>query len=98
MRLNDEDRAVLRHLADQGALIIDRAVAWCAINSGSRHLAGLERQRQVLLDAFGNLPAAPADVPLGASPEVGADGGSASKPIPPPSPWSCGPKLRSRSC
>jgi glutamate carboxypeptidase len=74
MRLNDEDRAVLRHLAGQGPLIIDRAVAWCAINSGSRHLGGLERQRQVLLDAFGNLPAAPADIPLGASPEVGADG------------------------
>jgi glutamate carboxypeptidase len=74
MRLNDEDRAVLRHLADQGPLIIDRAVAWCAINSGSWHLAGLERQRQVLLDAFGKLPAAPSDIPLGASPEVGANG------------------------
>jgi glutamate carboxypeptidase len=74
MRLNDEDRAVLRHLAGQGALIIDRAVAWCAINSGSRHLSGLERQRQVLLDAFSVLPSAPADIPLAASPEVGADG------------------------
>ncbi|MDR6529307.1 glutamate carboxypeptidase [Caulobacter rhizosphaerae] len=74
MQLNDEDRAVVRHLADQGPLIVDRAVAWCAINSGSRHMAGLERQRQVLLDAFGNLPAAPTDIPLGASPEVGADG------------------------
>ena len=74
MRLSDEDRAVLRHLADQGPLIIDRAIGWCAINSGSRHLGGLERQRQVLLDAFGNLPAAPTDIPLGASPEVGADG------------------------
>jgi glutamate carboxypeptidase len=98
MRLNDEDRAVLRHLADQGPLIIDRAVAWCAINSGSRHLAGLERQRQVLLDAFGNLPAAPTDIPLGASPEVGADGGSASRPTRRRSPWSCGPRRRSRSC
>ena len=74
MRLNDDDRAVLRHLDGQGALIIDRAVAWCAINSGSRHLAGLERQRQVLLDAFSVLPAAPADIPLAASPEVGSDG------------------------
>jgi glutamate carboxypeptidase len=74
MRLNDEDRAVLRHLADQGPLIIDRAVAWCAVNSGSRNLAGLERQRQVLLDAFGKLPAAPTDIPLSASPEVGPDG------------------------
>lgn len=74
MRLNDDDRAVLRHLDGQGALIIDRAVAWCAINSGSRHLAGLEGQRQVLLDAFSVLPAAPADIPLAASPEIGSDG------------------------
>jgi glutamate carboxypeptidase len=74
MRLNDEDRAVLEHLAGQGVLIIDRAVAWCAVNSGSRHLAGLERQRQILLDAFARLPAAPTEIPLAASPEVGADG------------------------
>jgi glutamate carboxypeptidase len=82
MRLNDEDRAVLRYLAGQGPLIIDRAVAWCAINSGSRHLDGLERQRQVLLDAFANLPAAPADIPLSASPEVGADGRIGEQPHP----------------
>lgn len=74
MRLNDEDRAVLEHLAGQGVLIIDRAVAWCAVNSGSRHLAGLERQRQILLDAFAKLPAAPTEIPLAASPEIGADG------------------------
>jgi glutamate carboxypeptidase len=74
MRLSDEDRVVLRYLADQGAVIIDRAVEWCAINSGSRHLGGLDRQRQVLLKAFGSLPAAPIDVPLDASPEVGPDG------------------------
>ena len=74
MRLNDEDRTVLEHLAGQGVLIIDRAVVWCAVNSGSRHLAGLERQRQILLDAFAKLPAAPTEIPLAASPEVGADG------------------------
>jgi glutamate carboxypeptidase len=51
MRLKDQDRAVLEAIAADGGRIIDRAVAWCAINSGSRHLAGLERQRQVLLDA-----------------------------------------------
>jgi len=50
MRLNSEDRAVLDHIARDGGLIVDRAVDWCAINSGSRHLAGLERQRQILLD------------------------------------------------
>jgi glutamate carboxypeptidase len=51
MRLNSEDRAVLDHIARDGGQIVDRAVDWCAVNSGSRHLAGLERQRQILLDA-----------------------------------------------
>ncbi|MBC7668259.1 MAG: acetylornithine deacetylase, partial [Gemmatimonadaceae bacterium] len=74
MRLNDEDRAVLDHLAGQGAPIIERAIAWCAINSGSHHLAGLERQRQSLLEAFAGLPAAPTEIPLAASPEIGANG------------------------
>lgn len=74
MRIGDQDRAVLEAIAADGGRIVDRAVAWCAINSGSRNLAGLERQRQVLLDAFSVLPAAPMDVPLGASEEIGPDG------------------------
>lgn len=74
MRLNSEDRAVLEHIAVDGGQIVDRAVAWCATNSGSRHLAGLERQRQILRDAASRLPAAPIDVPLSPSREVAADG------------------------
>ena len=67
MRLNSEDRAVLDRIARDGGEIVDRAVAWCAINSGSRHLAGLERQREVLLDAASRLPAAPIETPLSPS-------------------------------
>lgn len=74
MRLNSEDRAVLDHIARDGGLIVDRAVDWCAINSGSRHLAGLERQRQVLLDAAAGLPAAPVDMPLTPLREIDAAG------------------------
>ncbi len=74
MRLSSEDRAVLDRIARDGGQIVDRAVDWCATNSGSRHLAGLERQRQVLLDAASRLPAAPIDVPLSPSREVAADG------------------------
>lgn len=74
MRLNSEDRAVLDHIARDGGQIVDRAVAWCALNSGSRHVSGLERQRQVLLDAAARLPAAPIDIPLSPSREVAADG------------------------
>ncbi len=74
MRLNSEDRAVLDHIARDGGQIVDRAVDWCAVNSGSRHLAGLERQRRILLDAAARLPAAPIEIPLSPSREVGVDG------------------------
>ncbi|MDB5457161.1 MAG: peptidase dimerization domain protein [Caulobacter sp.] len=74
MRLEDQDRAVLETIAQTGSRIVDRAVAWCAINSGSRHLAGLERQRLALVEAFSGLPAAPAEMPLAPSSEVAADG------------------------
>jgi glutamate carboxypeptidase len=74
MRLSDQDRAVLETIAADGGRIVERAVAWCAINSGSHHLAGLERQRQVLIDAFSALPGAPTEIPLAASQEVGPDG------------------------
>lgn len=74
MRLDSVDRVVLDHIAKVGGEIVDRAVDWCAINSGSRHLAGLERQRQALLDAAARLPAAPVEIPLSPSREVGADG------------------------
>jgi len=67
LSLNAQDRRVLDAIAGEGPRIIDRAVAWCAINSGSRHLAGLERQRQILLDAVSVLPAAPTEIPLGHS-------------------------------
>ena len=74
LRLNEQDRKILDVLAGEGPRIINRAVAWCAINSGSRHLSGLERQRQVLLDAVSVLPAAPTEIPLGHSEEISADG------------------------
>jgi glutamate carboxypeptidase len=74
MRLTSEDRGVLDHIARDGGYIVDRAVDWCAVNSGSRHLAGLERQRQILLDAAAPLPAAPVEIPLSPSREVTAEG------------------------
>lgn len=75
MRLDSEERAVLDHIAQVGGEIVDRAVDWCAINSGSRHLAGLERQRRVLMEVAGaRLPAAPVEIPLAPSREVAADG------------------------
>ncbi|MDG2522855.1 hydrolase [Caulobacter segnis] len=75
MRLSSDEQRVLDSIADRGREIVGRAVEWCAINSGSRHLSGLERQRALLMDAFSALPTAPVDIPLAASSDVGADGG-----------------------
>jgi glutamate carboxypeptidase len=74
MRLAPEDRAILDRIAADGGAIVQRAVDWCSINSGSRNLEGLERQRAALVDALAILPAAPIDVPLAPTIEIGADG------------------------
>lgn len=74
MRLTFPERSLLNRLAADGATIVERAVDWCAINSGSRNLEGLEAQRAALVDALSVLPAAPVDVPLAPTIEIGPDG------------------------
>lgn len=74
MRLTPQDQTVLDSVAAEGGQIVQRAVDWCAVNSGSRNIAGLEAQRALLVDAFAALPAAPMDVPLAPTVEIGADG------------------------
>lgn len=54
--------------------IVSRAVAWSNLNSGSRHLAGLEAVRQILMGAFADLPAEPQAIPLPPTQEIAADG------------------------
>src|SRR5690606_19842504 len=48
MRIDPHDQAVLDHVAAQGDAIVQRAVHWSNINSGSRHAAGLARVLDVL--------------------------------------------------
>lgn len=74
MRLSPEYQPILDKVADGGARIVQRAVDWCAISSGSRNLPGLEAQRAALAEALAVLPAAPIDVPLAPSLEIGPDG------------------------
>lgn len=74
MRLTPEDRPILDRVAAEGGAIVQRAVDWCAINSGSRNFEGLERQRGALLKAVSALPAAPIEIPLAPSIEIGPDG------------------------
>ena len=52
--LSSIERAAVERAAAEPML--DQVLAWSAINSGSRNLAGLERMADVLADAFAALP------------------------------------------
>jgi glutamate carboxypeptidase len=52
--LSSNERAVVERAGAENML--DQVLAWAAINSGSRNLAGLERMADVLVDAFAALP------------------------------------------
>lgn len=73
MRLTDDDRAMLGriHAAEPG--LVGRTLSWCAVNSGSRNLAGLHAVADLLADAFA--PLAPAErLAIGPLEEIAADG------------------------
>lgn len=44
----------------------DRLIGWCDVNSGSDHLAGLDRMRAILRDALRTLPGRLEEIDLGA--------------------------------
>src|SRR6185437_14327086 len=50
---SSEREAVERASAEP---MLDQVLAWAAVNSGSRNLAGLERMAELLTDAFAALP------------------------------------------
>ena len=52
--LSANERAVVERAGAENML--DQVLAWAAINSGSRNLAGLERMADVLVDTFAALP------------------------------------------
>ena len=78
MQLEGHERALLAGVAARGEAVIDRAVAWAEVSSGSRNLAGLERQRALLEQAFGGLPGRVERIQLADSAEVDAAG----RPVP----------------
>lgn len=85
MRILAEDQAVLDQVAAGQSRIVDRAVAWCHINSGSRNLEGLERQLELLeTEAREVLPEAAVErLALAPSQEVGDGGLLRDQPHPP---------------
>lgn len=72
MILNDADRSIIETL--DGDAMIARAIDWCAINSGSRNIAGLEAMLAPLETALGELPSSPERIPLPQTTEVATDG------------------------
>ncbi|HVM23420.1 MAG TPA: hydrolase, partial [Sphingomicrobium sp.] len=52
--LSSAERAAIDRAAAEPML--DQVLAWAAVNSGSRNLAGLERMAELLADAFSALP------------------------------------------
>lgn len=52
MKFDRDETRILQDLEARGPELIDRAVKWCEISSGSRNLAGLETQADALVAAF----------------------------------------------
>jgi glutamate carboxypeptidase len=73
----DDVAPLLDALDDEAEALVARTEAWSAINSGSFELAGLERMRAPLLDAFAALPGDLAVVPLQPSQRIKPDGEAA---------------------
>lgn len=82
MRILPEDEAMLAAIAARESEIVGRAVDWCAINSGSRNLEGLERQRSVLFHLLRSMAGEARTVPLQPSVVVGDDGAAHRHPHP----------------
>lgn len=74
MRISNPDQAVLDHVAARREAIIDRAVAWSNLNSGSRNAAGLAAVLDALEAEARRLPALIERVPSRGSTTVGDDG------------------------
>lgn len=75
MRILPDDQAALDHVAARETEIIDRAIRWCDLNSGSRNLEGLHRQLEGLeAEARRTLSCRIERVPLADTIEVGDAG------------------------
>jgi glutamate carboxypeptidase len=74
MRIHPQDQAVLDHVGRAETAIIDRAVRWSQVNSGSRNAQGLNAVLDLLEAEAGTLCADITRIPTAASTTVGDDG------------------------
>lgn len=91
MRTSAEERAVLARLDERAGALVERAVRWCDIGSGSRNLDGLQRQLQALEETAAGLPCRVETLALPASEEVADDGRRLAQPHTPALRLTCRP-------
>tara|TARA_R110002167_G_scaffold192921_8_gene395569 strand:+ start:8246 stop:9496 length:1251 start_codon:yes stop_codon:yes gene_type:complete len=74
MQILQHDQTALDHVAARQNMIIERTIAWAAINSGSRNADGLNAMLAVLEAEGRTLPAEVVRIPTRGSSTVGDDG------------------------
>jgi glutamate carboxypeptidase len=74
MRILEQDHAALDLVGRGGAVLVDRAIAWANVNSGSDHAEGLEATLALLETEATRLPAEVVRVPTHRFSTVGDDG------------------------
>lgn len=74
LTINADEARILETIEARETSMIERVKAWSLINSGSTHMAGLNRQREALVEAFSVLGGQLDEVPLDNVSEVRADG------------------------
>ena len=72
--LSSDDRAMLDAIGASGNALIERAISWAAINSGSYHRDGLAEMIEALAEACARLPGRVERLALADVEQVGADG------------------------
>ncbi len=80
LRLTSDDRTTLEGLTARADALVARALDWCAIQSGSRNIAGLAEQRAALTGTLARLPGETTQVALGPASEVAPDGTTRAQP------------------
>jgi glutamate carboxypeptidase len=74
LALSAEDRAMLDAIGASGNALVERAIGWAAINSGSYHRDGLAEMIEPLAEACTRLPGTIERLALPDVEQVGADG------------------------
>lgn len=92
MQIDAADQIILDHVTRHSGLIVQRAIDWSNINSGSRNVEGLSNVLARLEQAFSALPATLERVKTASSSSVAADGSVSVETYAPALKVTCRPK------